>query len=182
MHPHSMRRVEEGPLRQPSAEAQVPPLMAVDWPGRSTISDLTGFRPFRASRLRRGSAQRSRRPSPIARAIWPSLGQYPGGPRPVPQHARPLFAEGGRSFRTRKPARDCLSPSLRSRRHNTNHRERVMPNRPATWCRFSMRRVLCFDLHPASATGLPRRGVCSQLQIEALPHSQFLTRNAAACA
>jgi hypothetical protein len=41
MHPHSMRRVEKGPLRQPSAEAQVPRLMAVDWPGRSTISDLT---------------------------------------------------------------------------------------------------------------------------------------------
>jgi hypothetical protein len=167
MHPHSMRRVEKGPLRQPSAEAQVPLLMAVDWPGRSTISDLTSSGHF-------GRAASEE-------ALHSEVDIYPG-PRPVPQDARPLFAEGGRSFRTRKPARDCLSPSLRSRRHNTNHRERVMPNRPATWCRFSMRRVLCFDLHPASATGLPRRGVCSQLQIEALPHSQFLTRNAAACA
>jgi hypothetical protein len=42
----------------------------------------------------------------------------------VQQDARPLFAEGGRSFRTRKPgpsmstSSDRLSPSVRSRRYS----------------------------------------------------------------
>jgi hypothetical protein len=83
MHPQSMRRMEKGPLvPNPAGRRWFHPRWPSIRPGRSTISDLTGFRPFGASRIRRGSAEQGRRRSAVVGAICPSLGQYPRGARP----------------------------------------------------------------------------------------------------
>jgi hypothetical protein len=141
MHPQSMRRMEKGPLvPNPAGRRWFHPGWPSIRPGRSTISDLTGFRPFGASRIRRGSAEQGRRRSAVVGAICPSLGQYPRGARPDAETGWVIGAAC-------QPSSHCLGPSLRTKRDRTNQRERVMPNCTATWSPIFDEAALCRLTH-----------------------------------